>query len=49
MTQWMFADFIGVSIKTVEAWECGTRKPTGSAKDKVAIKLMKKKQKYYST
>jgi len=31
MTQWVFADLIGVSQKTVEAWESGTRKPAGSA------------------
>ncbi|HHY24735.1 MAG TPA: helix-turn-helix domain-containing protein [Clostridiaceae bacterium] len=32
LTQQAFADLVGVSKKTVEAWECGTRKPTGSAK-----------------
>jgi putative transcriptional regulator len=32
LTQLVFANLVGVSKKTVEAWECGTRKPTGSAK-----------------
>ena len=31
MTQAVFADFMGVSKKTVEAWECGRTHPTGSA------------------
>ena len=31
MTQTVFADFMGVSKKTVEAWECGRTHPTGSA------------------
>ena len=31
MTQSVFADFMGVSKKTVEAWECGRTHPTGSA------------------
>jgi putative transcriptional regulator len=42
MTQWTFADFIGVSKKTVEAWECGTRKPTGSAKRLMQIVVKNK-------
>ncbi|MDR2903340.1 MAG: helix-turn-helix domain-containing protein [Clostridiales bacterium] len=32
MTQRIFAEIIGVSQKTVESWEAGTNKPTGSAK-----------------
>ena len=31
MTQRTFADFMGVSIKTVEAWENGRNRPSGSA------------------
>lgn len=31
MSQSMFASFMGVSKKTVEAWECGRNHPTGSA------------------
>ena len=31
MTQVLFADVLGVSAKTVEAWEKGTNHPTGSA------------------
>ncbi len=31
MTQVVFADYMGVSTKTVEAWEKGTNHPTGSA------------------
>ena len=31
MTQSLFASFIGVSKKTVEAWERGTNKPSGAA------------------
>ncbi len=30
-TQRIFADLIGVSQKTVEAWETGTNRPNGSA------------------
>lgn len=29
MTQSVFAAYMGVSIKTVEAWECGRTHPTG--------------------
>lgn len=32
MTQRTFAELLGVSPKAVEAWELGTRKPTGTAK-----------------
>ena len=31
MTQAVFADLMGVSKKTVEAWECGRTHPTGAA------------------
>ena len=31
MTQVLFAEFLGVSVKTVEAWEAGTNHPSGAA------------------
>jgi len=31
MTQKLFAQALGVSVKTVESWETGTNKPSGSA------------------
>jgi putative transcriptional regulator len=31
MTQVIFAEFMGVSVKTVEAWEAGRNKPAGAA------------------
>ena len=31
LPQGMFGSIVGVSGKTVEAWEAGTRKPSGSA------------------
>ncbi len=31
MTQSVFAHYLGVSRKTVEAWECGRNHPTGPA------------------
>ncbi len=31
MTQTVFANFLGVSVKTVEAWERGRTHPTGPA------------------
>lgn len=31
MTQRLFAQFMGVSVKTVEAWESGKNTPSGSA------------------
>ena len=31
MTQSVFATYMGVSVKTVEAWECGRTHPTGPA------------------
>jgi len=32
LTQKYFAELIGVTPRAVEAWEAGTRKPTGAAK-----------------
>lgn len=32
MTQLTFAEVMGVSVKTVEAWESGINKPIGSAR-----------------
>ena len=32
MPQGMFGSVVGVSGKTIEAWEAGTRKPNGSAR-----------------
>ena len=31
MTQHVFADYLGVSVKTVEAWESGRNVPQGTA------------------
>lgn len=31
LTQYAFADILGVSVKTVESWETGSRTPIGSA------------------
>lgn len=31
MTQMLFAKFLGVSLKTVEAWEAGRNHPNGTA------------------
>ncbi len=31
LTQVLFANYLGVSLKTVEAWESGRNKPNGSA------------------
>jgi len=30
-TQTYFGEFLGVTLKTVQAWEAGTNKPTGTA------------------
>ena len=37
MTQTVFAGYLGVSKKTVEAWEYGTNKPNGSARRLLAL------------
>lgn len=31
MSQYVFAEYMGVSVKTVEAWESGRNHPSGSA------------------
>lgn len=31
LTQWLFAQYMGVSVKTVEAWEAGRNSPNGTA------------------
>ncbi|MCL2198603.1 MAG: helix-turn-helix domain-containing protein [Defluviitaleaceae bacterium] len=31
-SQSFFGEFLGVSLKTVQAWEAGTNKPTGTAR-----------------
>lgn len=31
MTQALFASYLGVSVKTVEAWEAGRNQPSGTA------------------
>lgn len=42
MTQIVFAEYLGVSPKTVEAWEKGTNHPTGSACRLISILEEKK-------
>ena len=37
MTQALFAEFMGVSVKTVEAWEAGKNKPEGAARRLLAL------------
>ena len=37
MTQAVFASYMGVSVKTVEAWETGTNSPIGPARRLLAI------------
>lgn len=37
MTQMIFAAVMGVSVKTVEAWETGTNTPSGSAKRMLSL------------
>ncbi len=37
MTQALFAKYIGVSVKTVEAWESGRNQPDGAARRLLAI------------
>ena len=37
MSQEMFAKVMGVSKKTVEAWEAGTNKPIGTARRMLSL------------
>ncbi len=37
MTQFMFAAVMGVSVKTVEAWEAGTNTPSGPARRMLSL------------
>lgn len=37
MTQVVFAAVIGVSVKTVEAWETGTNTPSGTARRMLSL------------
>lgn len=37
MTQGMFAAVMGVSVKTVEAWEAGTNTPSGVARRMLSL------------
>ncbi len=37
MTQALFAKYMGVSVKTVEAWESGKNHPVGSARRLLAL------------
>lgn len=37
LTQALFAKYMGVSIKTVEAWEAGRNQPDGAARRLLAI------------
>lgn len=37
LTQSVFAAVLGVSVKTVEAWESGTNRPIGPAKRMISI------------
>jgi len=37
MTQAGFAQFLGVTIKAVEAWECGRNKPNGPARRLMSV------------
>lgn len=37
MTQALFAKYMGVSVKTVEAWECGKNQPIGAARRLLAL------------
>ena len=40
LTQNLFAKFLGVSQKTVEAWESGTNKPSGSSNRLITMLIM---------
>lgn len=37
LTQSLFAQYMGVSVKTVEAWEAGRNQPDGAARRLLAI------------
>lgn len=37
MTQGIFADVIGVSVKTAEAWEAGTNTPSGATRRMLSL------------
>lgn len=37
MTQALFAQYMGVSIKTIEAWESGRNQPEGAARRLLAL------------
>ncbi len=37
LTQALFAQYMGVSVKTVEAWEAGRNQPDGAARRLLAI------------
>ena len=37
LTQVLFAQYMGVSVKTVEAWEAGRNQPEGAARRLLAI------------
>lgn len=37
MTQALFAKYMGVSVKTVEAWEAGKNRPEGAARRLLAL------------
>ncbi len=37
LTQTMFAKYMGVSVKTVEAWEAGRNQPDGAARRLLSI------------
>lgn len=37
LTQVLFAQYMGVSVKTVEAWEAGRNQPDGAARRLLAI------------
>lgn len=37
MTQVLFANYLGVSVKTVEAWEAGRNRPNGTASRMLSI------------
>ena len=43
MSQKIFAGYIGVSVKTVEAWEAGTNSPSGAASRLLSMMEMDEK------